>query len=179
MRFSEVKGPHYTNYAFLLVVAAIAAVARFFFASTSFPLNLQKLSIGLWAGFVGGVSLMEAWMKFHAETVSKYPNELKFVAFDIGRLIFWSLQRMEMVMAAILLALQIPTSSIFLVLLAMLILQVLVVQPKLDSRGIAIVKAAIMEKPIPKIDTIDRIFHVAYVCMEMVKFALLIVLFVQ
>jgi hypothetical protein len=91
----------------------------------------QFILLVVWIGFILGVSLMEAWVKFRAPLLEK------FVAVDVGRYVFSALNIVECVFCVTLWVLgrsgtrQIP----FVVASLMLALQVVVITPALDRRA--------------------------------------------
>jgi len=51
---------------------------------------------GIWSGVVTGISFLEAWVKFRAQTLNLR------VAVDVGRTVFWAKERAELVLAGLL-----------------------------------------------------------------------------
>ncbi|MBC8769763.1 hypothetical protein H4O18_17315 [Arenibacter sp. BSSL-BM3] len=125
--------------------------------------NLYILaSVFLWIGFVGAISFMEAWLKFQEPTLTLS------VGLGIGKLVFNALNKVELVLATIILLTLYRTSKkiflwrnlFFLIPLAILIFQTLILLPILDARAIAIIE----NNPVPISNA-----HLYYVGLEVVK----------
>lgn len=94
-------------------------------------------SVFLWIGFVGGISFMEAWLKFRA------PGITLPLGLGIGSLIFKALNKVEWVLAILMaidlfllhreVGINLP-KILFLAALAILIIQTLWLLPALDAR---------------------------------------------
>ncbi|MCK0144773.1 hypothetical protein MWU78_03820 [Arenibacter sp. F26102] len=119
-------------------------------------------AVFLWIGFVGAISFMEAWLKF------KEPTLTLSAGLGIGKLVFNALNKVELVLAIfILLTLYRASKKIFLwrnllflIPLAILIFQTLILLPILDTRAIAIIE----NKPVPISNA-----HLYYVGLEVIK----------
>jgi hypothetical protein len=119
-------------------------------------------SVFLWIGFVGAISFMEAWLKFQVPALT-LP-----VGLEIGKLVFNALNKVELVLAIIIL-LKLHSASegiylwrnlFFLIPLTILIFQTVILLPILDARAIAIIENESI--PVSKA-------HIYYVGMEIVK----------
>ena len=94
----------------------------------------------VWAGFVGAISFMEAWLKFRA------PGVTLRIGLSIGRKVFTALNRMVIVFAGVIFILLSQKSFLTVgewliaVPLAMLVLQSLLLLPILNSRTDAILR---------------------------------------
>ena len=119
-------------------------------------------SIFLWIGFVGAISFMEAWLKFQVPTLT-LPLGL-----GIGKLVFNALNKVELVLAFVILLTLHRTSkeiitwkNLFLLIpLALLIFQTLILLPILDIRATAIIENEVV--PISRA-------HIYYIGLEIVK----------
>lgn len=125
-------------------------------------------SVFLWIGFVGAISFMEAWLKFQVPTLT-LP-----VALWIGKLVFNALNKVELVLAVIIIFELYRTTKgvllwknlFFLIPLAILIFQTVILLPILDSRATAIIENDIL----PRSNA-----HLYYVGLEVVKIATLFI----
>ncbi len=119
-------------------------------------------AVFLWIGFVGAISFMEAWLKFQEPTLTLS------VGLGIGKIVFNALNKVELVLAIfILLTLYRASKKIFLwrnllflIPLAILIFQTLILLPILDTRAIAIIE----NKPVPISNA-----HLYYIGLEVIK----------
>ena len=119
-------------------------------------------SIFLWIGFVGAISFMEAWLKFQVPTLT-LP-----VGLGIGKLVFNALNKVELVLAFVILLTLYRTSkeiitwkNLFLLIpLALLIFQTLILLPILDTRATAIIENEVV--PMSRA-------HIYYIGLEIVK----------
>lgn len=123
-------------------------------------ISAMIISIFVWIGFIGGISFMEAWLKFRAPGVSLT------VGLGIGKLVFGALNKVEfglmMVILFCLWRLRPVAYLDFIVFLPIFILliQVFVLMPVLDSRA----DAYIQGQNVPPSST-----HLYYVIGEGVK----------
>lgn len=119
----------------------------------------------LWLGMVTAISFMEAPLKFRA------PNATVPVCLGIGRLVFRALNSAEFLLAAaiaVTFAIERPTVGIavtYVVAVAMLAAQVLVVRPSLSRRADQVLSG--LEAPRSRA-------HYAYVALELIKVAALV-----
>ena len=119
-------------------------------------------SIFLWIGFLGAISFMEAWLKFRAPTLT-LP-----VGLGIGKLVFNALNKVELVLALVILLTIYRTSKeiitwknlYYLIPLALLIFQTLILLPILDTRATAIIENEVI--PMSRA-------HIYYIGLEIVK----------
>lgn len=124
-------------------------------------------SIFIWIGFVGAISFMEAWLKFRA------PGITLPLGLGIGRLVFSALNKVEWVLAfIIILNLIFARSEIFalknlayFIPLTIIALQSFWLLPKLDARA----ELYITEQNVPESN-----IHFVYVAFEFVKIVCLI-----
>ncbi len=128
----------------------------------------------LWCGFVTAISLVEAWVKFRAQF------SIRYIALDMGRLVFFAMNTVEIVFACLWYYLLLLNSSgaavvstVDWVPVVILVVQVMAMQPVLDRLGIAIVEEAVHGKKMKKRP--NPVIHVAYVVMELVKVGALFV----
>jgi len=125
-------------------------------------------SIFLWIGFVGAISFMEAWLKFKAPTLT-LP-----VGLGIGKLVFNALNKVELVLALVILLTIYRTSKeiitwknlYYLIPLALLIFQTLILLPILDTRATAIIENEVI--PMSRA-------HIYYIGLEIVKVTSLLI----
>ncbi|ADP78932.1 hypothetical protein [Pseudofrankia inefficax] len=121
----------------------------------------------VWFGLVAGISFLEAPLKFRA------PGITIPLGLGIGRLVFRAVNRLEVVLAAVLLvalALHTPTApawGVTAAVLGVLAVQLAVLRPALDRRAEQIIAG---NPPPPS----HR--HVAYIVLEAVKVILLPIL---
>lgn len=120
----------------------------------------------IWAGAVSSISFLEAWMKFRA------PGVTLPVGLGIGKLVFSALNRVEIILALIVLTSVILSGSfnnlrwIFLgIVLTILILQTLWLLPSLVAQSDAIISGR---------DYSGSSLHIFYVIGEFIKVPLLI-----
>tara|TARA_R110002049_G_scaffold902_11_gene6607 strand:- start:2620 stop:3057 length:438 start_codon:yes stop_codon:yes gene_type:complete len=119
-------------------------------------------SIFLWIGFVGAISFMDTWLKFQVPTLT-LP-----VGLGIGKLVFNALNKVELVLAFVILLTLYRTSkeiitwkNLFLLIpLALLIFQTLILLPILDIRATAIIENEVV--PMSRA-------HIYYIGLEIVK----------
>jgi len=127
--------------------------------SIKYPLALAATFI--WVGFVGGISFMEAWLKFQAPGVSLS------IGLGIGKLVFAALNKVEWVLG-ILIGIDFWKKGfsldfirgLYLLPLLLLIIQSVWVLPQLDLRADLIIEGV---NPGPSN------LHFYYVGMEVVK----------
>lgn len=119
----------------------------------------------MWFGMIGAISFMEAPLKFQA------PGITLPLGLGIGRLVFFTLNKIEIVFAVVLLAAfvrQMPKPrfpvAAFGVILLLLVLQTLWLLPYLDERA---------EQVISGISPPFSALHLVYIAFEAVKFLLL------
>lgn len=119
-------------------------------------------AVFLWIGFVGAISFMEAWLKFRA------PGITVALGLGIGRLVFQVLNKIEMVLAVVVIVnflwQKIPLHRkggvLFLVALGVLVLQTVWLLPALDERAVMMMEG--QEVP-------DSKLHFVYVALELIK----------
>jgi hypothetical protein len=93
----------------------------------------------VWIGFIGAISFMEAWVKFRSPLVTRE------VGLDVGRRVFRALNRVELVLAVLLLAAtllaQAPLriDAVFTLVLLILVVQSVWLLPRLERRARQIV----------------------------------------
>lgn len=129
--------------------------------------NVPIAIIYLWIGFVCAISFMEAWLKFRATGVTLS------VGLSIGSLIFFALNKVEIIFALIVLlhwfTLKANSTNaqylwVLFVPIAILLLQTTYLLPVLDER----VKMIMQHKTVPPSNT-----HIYYVLAEIAKVATL------
>ncbi len=116
----------------------------------------------LWIGFVGGISFLEAWLKFRA------PGITVPLGLGIGRLVFSALNKVEWVLAvAIFFNLLLGSdkllkweNGLYLLPVLMLIIQTIWLLPALDARA----ELHIQHLPVPASN-----IHFYYVALEFAK----------
>ena len=120
-----------------------------------------------WLGMLGAISFLEAPLKFRA------PNITRELALGIGKLVFRALNRVELVLAAVMLICMIATHSstrniqlLFGATAAILIVQTLWLLPSLSARATAVIAGE--EVPNSRL-------HLVFVVCETVKILLLAV----
>ena len=119
-------------------------------------------AVFIWIGFVGAISFMEAWLKFRA------PGITVALGLGIGRLVFQVLNKIEMVLAVVVIVTflwqKIPLHRkggvLFLVALGVLVLQTVWLLPALDERAVMMMEG--QEVP-------DSKLHFVYVALELIK----------
>lgn len=122
----------------------------------------------LWLGMVVAISFMEAPLKFRA------PNVTVPMCLGIGRVVFRALNRAEVVLIAAMLvafALSRPPTSVaacFVIAVAMLVAQLLVVRPRLNRRSDEVLAAP------DALHSRRSRGHYAYVVLELIKAAALV-----
>lgn len=97
---------------------------------------ISVIIVFLWIGFVCAISFMEAWLKFRA------PGVTLALGLGIGRLVFGTLNKVELVFALVLLVQLIPheralspNSIIYVIIISLLATQTLWILPALDARA--------------------------------------------
>jgi hypothetical protein len=126
----------------------------------------QLLAIALpfvWLGLVIGISAIETPLKFKA------PGITLALGLGIGRLVFRALNRVELVIAAVLTAVVAHRAHGWpLVLLgvtdALLLVQVFWLRPRLDRRAVRIIEGE---------DAPPSSLHIVYIALELLKLLLL------
>ena len=120
-----------------------------------------------WLGMLGAISFLEAPLKFRA------PNITRELALGIGKLVFRALNRVELVLAAVMLICMIATrlstrniQLLFGATAAILIVQTLWLLPSLSARAMSVIAG----EEVPK----SRL-HLVFVVCETVKILLLAV----
>ncbi len=121
----------------------------------------------LWIGFVAAISFMEAWLKFKA------PGVTLTVGLGIGQLVFGALNKVEWLLASIILVQVlayispkfIQTHGLFLLVILILVLQTFWLLPALDKR----VSLRLAQVPVPNSN-----LHLIYVIGEIIKVTALI-----
>ncbi|KAJ1425183.1 hypothetical protein B484DRAFT_451204 [Ochromonadaceae sp. CCMP2298] len=122
-------GLFYSSISACLIAAAYQGVSR--------PLLSYSVAL-VWCSFVLAISLMEAWVKFKA------PSITKAVALDVGKKVFRCLNIVEVIFAATLHILQpFLLSSFFAT--SILLYQIWVLSPELVERADAIIWEAQMQ----------------------------------
>jgi len=118
-----------------------------------------------WLGMLGAISILEAPLKFRA------PNITRELALGIGKLVFRALNRVELVLAAVMLICMIATHSstrniqlLFGATAAILIVQTLWLLPSLSARAMSVIAG----EEVPK----SRL-HLVFVVCETAKMLLL------
>ena len=118
-----------------------------------------------WLGMLGAISFLEAPLKFRA------PNITRELALGIGKLVFRALNRVELVLAAVMLICMIATHSstrniqlLFGATAAILIVQTLGLLPSLSARAMSVIAG----EEVPK----SRL-HLVFVVCETAKMLLL------
>lgn len=127
---------------------------------TKHPILL--ISSVLWIGFILAISFMEAWLKFRA------PGITLPLGLGIGRLVFFVLNKIEWILAIILILHLImylshfnsPLLVVSSLLLVLLILQTFWLLPLLDARA---------EDHIQGKDVASSFLHLYYVIAELLK----------
>eukprot|EP00029_Vermamoeba_vermiformis_P011664 TRINITY_DN647_c0_g1_i1.p1 TRINITY_DN647_c0_g1~~TRINITY_DN647_c0_g1_i1.p1 ORF type:complete len:200 (+),score=16.50 TRINITY_DN647_c0_g1_i1:39-638(+) len=117
----------------------------------------------LWTGFVLAISFMEAPVKFRAQSLPKS------IAVDVGRTVFWALNRVELVFAttvAFICFVENVYRIQLLVPVGLLVFQVLLLQPILDRRAIHYNINGVPPSS-------GHIIHTAYVLIELTKVGML------
>ncbi len=125
-------------------------------------------AVFLWIGFVGAISFMEAWLKFRA------PGVTLPLGLGIGRLVFGALNKVEWVLALIILANFLVVGDratlfktlVFLIPVVILVLQSFWFLPALDTRA---------ELHITGAEVPHSTLHYYYVGMEMIKITCLFI----
>ncbi|CAA0240685.1 hypothetical protein [Tenacibaculum maritimum] len=106
--------------------------------------NIKIAVIYLWIGFVIAISFMEAWIKFRAEGVT-LP-----IGLAIGSLVFWALNKVEIVLAVILVSVFWHAEDVkfnekhlyrLIVPLVILLVQTLYLLPVLEERAQLIIQS--------------------------------------
>lgn len=134
---------------------------------TAFHTALQAGIAFTWAGLVLGLSFIETPLKFHAHGITDV------TAVGIGRLVFTTLNRIELVSLAILLASLLrskparTTFGIFSIIAVIVLMQTFWLLPVLDARVQLLVDGA---PPAPSFH------HVVYIGIESVKLLALLTL---
>lgn len=120
-----------------------------------------------WLGMLGAISFLEAPLKFRA------PNITRELALGIGKLVFRALNRVELVLAAVMLICMIATrlstrniQLLFGATAAILIVQTVWLLPSLSARAMSVIAG----EEVPK----SRL-HLVFVVCETVKILLLAV----
>lgn len=125
-------------------------------------------SVFLWIGFVGAISFMEAWLKFRA------PGVTVPLGLGIGRLVFDALNKVEWLLAIIILINLIKAKDVifsakktpYFIPLLILIIQTIWLLPELDARAELIVQGQELG---------TSYLHFYYVGMEIVKVVCLLI----
>ncbi len=135
---------------------------------TTIKYPLAFASVFLWIGFVGAISFMEAWLKFRA------PGVTIPLGLGIGRLVFNALNKVEWVLALVILTdLIVAKRGVFStknicygIPLLILLVQTIWLLPALDARAELLVQGHEPE---------TSNLHFYYVGMEMVKIVSLLI----
>lgn len=133
-------------------------------SSIKFPVALA--SVFMWIGFVGAISFMEAWLKFRAPGISLE------LGLGIGKLVFTALNKVEWILAIIILINLVmirieffhPKNILFLVPLLLLVLQTFWLLPTLNVRADLQIEGG---------ELAGSNLHFYYVGMEIIKVACL------
>lgn len=129
----------------------------------------DKISIGsiyLWLGFVLAISFLEAWLKFQA------PGITIPLGLGIGRLVFFALNKIEWLFAALILFTQLKSGNWikirnnWITLLIILLLQTFWLLPLLDIRA-----EEVMQMTTSEIEPSN--LHYYYVALEIIKVLIL------
>ena len=136
----------------------------------TYPILL--LIIGLWIGFVGAISFMEAWLKFRAEGVT-LP-----IGLAIGSLVFNALNKVEIVLSILVGLLIIGRQSaiakqhrmVLLIPIVVVIIQSLWLLPALDERVQILVSGGQLT---------GSSLHLIYVLLEVLKIVILSIIGLQ
>ncbi len=123
----------------------------------------------IWFGMIAAISFMEAPLKFQA------PGVTLGLGLGIGRLVFWALNKMELVLAVLMLIsllVQKPRKSrfpsvMFGVIAVLLILETVWLLPVLDARATEVINGTAA----PYSNT-----HLIYIAFDSIKFLLLFAL---
>ncbi len=122
----------------------------------------------VWFGMVGAISFVEAPLKFRA------PNITPALGLGIGKIVFKTLNRIEIIFAALLAALLFSARpatdfalSVFAAIVVLLALQTVWLLPILNARA---------ERVIAGVDAPPSRKHLIFVAFEILKFTLLFVL---
>ncbi len=123
--------------------------------------------IFLWLGFVGAISFMESWLKFQAEGISMEEG------LSIGKLVFKALNRVEIIIALLLISVQYILRKekrnkdllFLLVPFTILILQTFYLLPSLEHRA----NLHIQQLAVPQ-----SWHHLIYVLLELLKISFLL-----
>lgn len=126
----------------------------------------------IWIGFLCAISFMEAWLKFRA------PGVTIEIGLGIGKLVFGALNKVEIVLALIILfnlllnkSKQLSVGSIFFyVAFVIVLLETFWALPALDK----IANLVIHDQPLPPSN-----LHIYYVVMEVIKLGCLILFGIQ
>ena len=117
----------------------------------------------LWLGFVLSISFMEAWLKFQAEGVTQ------IIGLNIGKLIFFALNKVELFFMIILGILIVPKQralkkknlvKILGLLTVILLIQTFYLLPALDQRVDMIINGT---------PPVTSFFHFYYLFLEVIK----------
>ena len=135
-------------------------------STTKYPVAIAAVFI--WIGFVGGISFMEAWLKFQA------PGITLPLGLGIGRLVFDALNKVELVLSIVILASMLYggiksikwSHLFFLIPFLIVIIQSIWLLPALDARA---------EMHIQGQDVPHSYLHFYYVGMEVVKVVCLMI----
>lgn len=130
--------------------------------STSFQLPFATAATFIWVGFIAAISFMEAWLKFRAPGVD-LPTGL-----GIGKLVFSALNKVEIVLALIILiqlalsnaSLLTKSNVYYFIPVLILLAQSVWLLPALDARADMHIQG--MELP-------GSSLHIYYVVFEVIK----------
>jgi hypothetical protein len=122
----------------------------------------------IWFGLVGGISFMEAPLKFQA------PNVTLALGLGIGRLIFFALNKIEILLAILLLISLVKVKPkgklplvLFVIIALLLILETVWLLPVLDARATEVISG--ITPPYSNL-------HIVYIVFDAIKFISLFVL---
>lgn len=125
-------------------------------------LHISVIAIFLWIGFIGAISFMEAWIKFQASGVTLS------IGVGIGKLVFSALNKVEWVLAFVVLMNHVVWKRpilrrfnlYYLIALFLLLTQTVYLLPELDVRADMIIRGETL---------VSSYNHVYYVVIEVLK----------
>ena len=106
------------------------------------PLNNQKiLFIGSWIGFIVAISFFEAWVKFQADSL------VLQVGIDVGKTVFNAKGFAEIIFLVIIFIWIKPIKSISISLCLLLIIQLTILLPLLNTYAIQVIAGESVKTP--------------------------------
>ncbi|PZX65971.1 hypothetical protein [Hydrotalea sandarakina] len=140
--------------------------------------DIFTAAVFIWIGFIGAISFMEAWLKFRA------PGVTLSIGLGIGRLVFAALNKVEWVIAFVIIAVfiylsfNIQSHKLFLKdigftffwIICLLLAQTFWLLPKLDKRAQLIMAGETLPA---------NSLHIFFVAAECIKVVLLIYFAIQ